>query len=129
MNLDTSGNLLVGTLAANSGTGGLKIGGNFSFGSSALQATTGNHTIADGTVSLTFYSMSANATVTLPAASTNVGRMLWLRNQTTFTVNSASNNVTLLANGAVSNVILSGTAGKWALLMSDGSYWNIIAAN
>jgi hypothetical protein len=129
MKLTSVGNLLIGNTTENSGTGGLKIGGNFSFGSSSLQATTGNHTIADGTVSLTFYSMSANATVTLPAASTNVGRMLWLRNQTAFTVNSASNNVTLLANGAVSNVILSGTAGKWALLMSDGSYWNIIAAN
>ena len=127
--ITSNGNMLIGTTGENAGSGGLKLGGNFSFGSSSLQATTGNYTVTDGVVSVTFYSMSANATITLPTASTNAGRMLWLRVQSAFTVNSASNNVTALVNGAVTNAILPATAGKWALLMSDGSYWNIIAAN
>jgi hypothetical protein len=124
-----SGNVLIGTTVDMTGSGGLKLGGNFSFGASALQATNTNYTVTDGTLSVTFYSLSGNVTVTLPNATTFVGRQIWLRVQSSFTVNSASSNVTALANGAVTNAILPATAGKWALLMSDGSYWNIIAAN
>jgi hypothetical protein len=46
-----------------------------------------------------------------------------------FAVNSASANVVPLAGGAAAAPILTGAAGKYATLQSDGTNWQIMAAN
>jgi hypothetical protein len=129
MRISSPGNLLIGTTTDIPGTGGLRVQGNFSFGTSSVVATTGNYTVADGVSSITFYSLSGTATLTLPSAGTHAGRMIWVRTQSTQAVISASANVTALANGTAGTAILSASQGKWALLAADGSFWNIIAAN
>lgn len=91
------------------------------------QALTGSATINATTYLVTMYGLSGTATLTLPSAV--VGQIIRVRTQSAQAVNSASNNITSLASGAVTNSILPATAGKWADLWWDGSYWNIIAAN
>ena len=127
MTLDASGNLLVGTTSSNSGSSGLKIAGPVAF--TGATGFIGNYTVTASDTWLTGYSLTGTVTITLPTPSTNVGRFLFIRTQSNFAINSASSNVTTLAGGAATTSILSATAGKWAILFCDGSYWNIFAAN
>lgn len=71
----------------------------------------------------------ATITVTLPSASSSTGQ--WRRIQTiaAFTVVSASSNVVPLTGGAAGTAILAGTAGKWAILQSNGTNWVVTAGN
>lgn len=68
-------------------------------------------------------------TVTMPTASSFTGRELYFRTINTGTVISAASNIVPLAGGAAGTAILAGTAGKWAKLVSDGTNWQIMAAN
>jgi hypothetical protein len=67
--------------------------------------------------------------VTLPAASAHVGRSVLIKTIQAQAVNSASSNVVPLAGGAAGTAIVTGTAGKWAQLVSDGTNWVIMAGN
>ena len=86
------------------------------------------------------YSVSANDTslilaptgtftLTLPAASSSGGRLLFLKLTAAFAVNSASANVVPLAGGAATTAIMSATAGSFCQLQSDGTNWQIMNAN
>lgn len=79
-----------------------------------------NEVICNGTASIT---------VTLPAASSWVGRKVRLKTIAAFTVVSASSNVVPLAGGAAGTAILAATAGKYAELVSDGTNWVAMAGN
>lgn|SRR5262245_26741360 len=68
-------------------------------------------------------------TVTLPSPGEVPGKILYLVNYVAFTVDSASANVVGLPPGAPGTAILPATAGKWAILQSNGNFWLIIAAN
>ena len=72
---------------------------------------------------------TATITVTLPAASSWVGRKVRIKTVAAFTVVSASSNVVPLAGGAAGTAILAATAGKYAELVSDGTNWIVMAAN
>jgi hypothetical protein len=73
---------------------------------------------------------SAGAVVyTLPDAVTSKGRELVIRSITNTAVTSATANVVPLAGGAAGTAILSPVAGKWALLVSDQTYWQIMEGN
>lgn len=72
---------------------------------------------------------SATVTVTLPDAATNVGREIWMVTRAAFTVVSASSNVASRTSGALSTSILAATTGRWALLVSDGTVWQLMAGN
>ena len=71
-----------------------------------------------GTVELTF-----------PSASASTGTEFHVKTITNNAVISATSNISPLAGGAASTSILSGTAGKWATLVSDGTNWVIMQAN
>jgi len=94
------------------------------------QALSGSATINANTYLVTMYGLSGTATLTLPSSPT-VGQTIRVRNQSIQAIQSASNNITSLASGAVTNVIipLSAAAGQWADLWWDGSYWNVSAAS
>jgi hypothetical protein len=66
--------------------------------------------------------------VTLPAASSYTGRVVVLKTIQAQAINSASSNVVPLAGGAAGTAIVSGTAGNWAELVSDGTNWLIMKA-
>jgi hypothetical protein len=68
-------------------------------------------------------------TLTLPSAATYPGRWLTIKTVGAQTISSASANVVPLAGGALATPILAATAGKWAELLSNGTYWEIMAGN
>lgn len=72
---------------------------------------------------------TATITVTLPAASSWVGRKVRIKTRAAFTVVSASSNVKPLDADTAGTAILAATAGKWAELVSDGSNWIIMSGN
>ena len=92
------------------------------------EATTITDTILDTDVTIVS-NYAGTQTLTLPAAATYPGRILNLRTITANTVVSATSNVVPLVGGSAVTAILSGTAGKWATVQSDGTDWEIIAAN
>lgn len=88
--------------------------GNFTVGANE------NEIICNGT---------ATITVTLPAASSWVGRKVRIKTRAAFTVVSASSNVKPLDTDTAGTAILAATAGKWAEMVSDGTNWVIMAGN
>ena len=65
----------------------------------------------------------STCTVTLPSASSNLGRTLHFQNYQAQTLVSASSNVVPLVGGAATTAILSNVAGDTATLVSDGTNW------
>jgi len=123
----------VGTLSSLEVTGTVGIGiaiptsklhvvGSFSRGAPVTK--TASFTLAD-TENWIICNGAASITVTLPAASTQVGREISLKNIAAFTVVSASSDVVPLTGGAAGTAILA-TAGTWATLVSDGTNWIIM---
>jgi hypothetical protein len=96
--------------------------------STAIATKTASYT-ATATDSSLIFNCAASCTLTLPSASANTGLILRVRTIAAFTVVSASANVVPLAGGSASTAILAATAGKWALLQSDGTSWLIMEAN
>jgi hypothetical protein len=94
----------------------------------SVATKTANYTATISDSSLIF-NCTASCTLTLPAASANTGRVYYVRTIAAFTVVSSSANVIPLAGGSASTAILAATAGKWAMLQSDGSNWQIMGAN
>lgn len=68
-------------------------------------------------------SFAGTVTLTLPAPEN--GRMITVKTIQNQAVNSALTNVIPLAGGAPAAAIVPNTAGRWACLVGDGSYWNI----
>ena len=91
-----------------------------------MTGTSGSQGNQDGSI---IVNASGTFTLTLLAASGQSGRWLYIKTIAAQAVNSASSNVVPLAGGAASTGILAATAGKWAVLQSDGSNWIIMAAN
>jgi len=72
---------------------------------------------------------AANVTVTLPAASSAPGRMIWIKNLSgTYTVVSASSNVAPQNSATAGTAILAAGGTTWAMLVSDGTNWVIMAS-
>lgn len=71
---------------------------------------------------------SSTCTVTLPVASSYIGRVLRFQNWQSQLLISSSTNVVQLAGGAATTAILPATAGSWATLVSDGASWLITQA-
>lgn len=98
-----------------------------------LQRTIATETGATRTVAITDTHIIANragtVTLTLPAAASFTGRELTVRTIQAQTVVSNASDVVPLVGGAAGTAILAGTAGKWALLVSDGTNWQIQAGN
>lgn len=85
------------------------------------------HTVAVTASSLIF--TTTNCTVTLPAAATFPGRILWVKTVTANSVASASANVQPIGSVTPGTAILAATAGRWAMLQSNGTHWIVMAAN
>jgi hypothetical protein len=85
-------------------------------------------TVATTETSLIF--TTTNCTVTLPSVATYIGRWLFFKNVTANSViSSGATDILPLNSSTPTNAILAATAGKWAWLQSDGTYWVIMAAN
>lgn len=85
------------------------------------------YTVTTTNVSLRFTTTAC--TVTLPAAASFTGRVLYLNNVTAIAVTSASSNVIPLGSNTAGTAILAATAGKFAMIQSDGTNWITMMAN
>lgn len=84
---------------------------------------TANFTVAAGEKWIINNKSGSSCTVTLPTASSNVGRELYFLNHQSQTLVSASSNVVPLAGGSATTAILEAVAGANATLVSDGTNW------
>lgn len=141
-------NTEVRVLSSNTGTGsvlpfGIYVGGaqqaGFGGTNSSMRSlgsfgtgVTVTNTAATYTVGQNDYAVrfaTNNCTVTLPSASTFNGRILILLNYTAVSVTSASSDVVPLGSNTAGTAILAATAGKFAMLQSDGSLWYTLMSN
>jgi len=106
-----------------------KVQVNGSFAGPVPVTVTTDYTVAEDALHIISNRGASNA-LTLPDATTNGGRHLWIRNiGGAFTVVSASSNVVPRVGGAPGTAILPATDGAWALLVSDGTNWQIMASS
>lgn len=110
-------------------TGNYNVSIGSSLGRGAPITKTANFTVADTENWLINNKSGSSCTVTLPTASSYIGREIMIQNWQAQTVVSASSNVIPLAGGSASSSILSGTAGKRATLVSNGTNWQIVDSN
>lgn len=68
-------------------------------------------------------------TITLLAAASYTGKVLFIKNITATAVISATANVVPLGSATAGTAILAATAGKFAMLQSDGTNWVTMMAN
>jgi hypothetical protein len=116
------------TLVNATASGIVSITGNF--GRGAPVTKTADFTVAATENFLINNKSGSTCTVTLPNATTYPGREITIKTIQAQTVVSASSNVVSLDGASTSTAILSGTAGKWATLVSSGSTnWIIMASN
>ena len=92
-------------------------------------AKTASFTLGDTENFIVANGSAANVAITFPTASANTGRIVVVKNLSgTYTVISASSNVKPLASDTAGTAILAATAGKYAVLVCDGTNWVIMAA-
>jgi hypothetical protein len=99
-----------------------------SLGASFPKTKTSNYVIAAVDYSIIFNG-AGSISVTMPTPGSFRGRMLLFKTIAAQTVVSGSSNIVPLATAVAGTAILAATAGKWALLQSDGSNWVIMASN
>lgn len=90
--------------------------------------TVTSDTTLGATHSTVINNRAATNTLTLPAASTCVGRKYHIVTIQAQAVVSASSNVVPRVGGSAGTSILPATDGAWATIQSDGSNWIIIAS-
>ncbi len=88
---------------------------------------TADFTVADTETVLINNKSGSACVATLPSAASNSGRLLLMKTTQAQALNSASSNVVPKAGGAAGTAIATGTAGNWALLVSDGTNWVVMA--
>jgi hypothetical protein len=118
---------------------GVTVGSGLSLASGTLSASTGNYTRYTGT-SITVPATdkyvdihnSGTVTLTLPNAADYTGKEIVVKNSITTLVKSATSNIITFALGttpAVTTILSGSTEAKFAVLVSDGTYWRILQAN
>jgi hypothetical protein len=88
---------------------------------------TASFTVADNETHI-ICNGAASITVTLPSASLWAGREIYIKTIAAQTVVSASSNVKPIATNTAGTAILTNVAGTWALLVSDGTNWVVMAS-
>lgn len=104
----------------------MRVSGSVAFNTPPL-LNAANYTVLVTDFSLRF--TTTNCTVTLPAAASYPGRILILTTVTANSVTSNASNVKPLGSDTAGTAILAATAGKFAYLQSDGSFWITLMAN
>jgi hypothetical protein len=92
---------------------------------------TADFTVADGEIWYINNKSGSTCTVTLPAASSWIGRTLTFKNMQAQTLVSASSNVVPIDSTVAGTSILLAVVGNWVTMVSDGTNWVIMqrAAN
>lgn len=92
---------------------------------STINSGTYTQTTSDASLIVT----TTNCVITLLPAVNYPGQILFVKNITNNSLTSASSNVVPLASATAGTAILAATAGKYAMLQSNGSNWVVMMAN
>lgn len=103
--------------------------GGTSSATSAPVTKTTNFTVADTDIWIINNKSGSTCTVTLPTASSYVGRSLTFQNYQNEQLVSVSSNVVPLSGGPAGIEILADLAGDWATVVSDGTNWVVMLAS
>jgi hypothetical protein len=95
--------------------------------STAPVTKTADFTVADTETFLINNKSGSACSVTLPAAASWSGRILVIKTIQAQAVNSAGSNVVPIDSATAGTAIVTGTAGKWAILVSNGTNWVVMA--
>jgi len=118
----------VGNLSANTlTTSGAATLGSLSLGS--VQGVPGATATVSATTSYVVTYAATSVTLTLPDPSSLPGRILFISNESPQSVSSASANVIPLDGTTAGTVILPALSGRFAILVSNGTNYIIMAAN
>ena len=117
----TSGNLDLATRV----TGVLPVANG---GSGVLATKTADFTLADDEGWIINNKSGSTCTVTLPAASAWLGRVVTFKNLQAQTLVSASSDVAPIGSATPGTAILAASVGAWATLVSDGTNWVVMAS-
>jgi hypothetical protein len=90
---------------------------------------TADFTVGDDENMLINNKSGSACVVTLPAAASWPGRRIVVKTIQAQAVNSASSNVVPRNSGTAGTAIVTGTAGNWAELVSNGTNWVIMAGS
>ncbi|MBU2527536.1 MAG: hypothetical protein KKC03_13145, partial [Bacteroidetes bacterium] len=123
MVITSTGNVGIGTTSP---TSLLTVAGSISTQAPATKTAAYSMIATDSSL---IFNGVASIILTLQAASSYTGRILYVKTIAAFTVDSASANVAPLGSATAGTAILAATAGKWAMLQSDGTNWVIMAGN
>lgn len=118
----TSGTASLQTLTV---TGKLQSSGYTS--STAPVTKTGNFSVGD-TENFIVCNGAGSITVTLPAAASYTGRVIVIKTIAAQTVVSNASNVLPIGSATPGTAILAASAGAWAMLVSNGTNWVIMAS-
>lgn len=97
-------------------------------GIAAPVTKTADFTVATGEIWYINNKSGSTCVVTLPAASSWIGRTLTFKNMQAQLLNSATSNVVPIDSTTAGTAILLGVVGNWATLVSDGTNWVIMQA-
>lgn len=127
----TDANVQLGTLVSGDslvydGTLGYWINKQASALSGAPITKTADFTVAAGETWFINNKSGSACTVTLPSASSFVGRSLTFKNLQAQLLNSASSNVVPIDSTSAGTAILLPVIGNWATMVSDGTNWVIM---
>ena len=84
--------------------------------------------VADNETFLVNNKSGSACVVTLPAAASWTGRILVIKTIQAQAVNSASSNVIPANSNTAGTAIVTNTAGNWAMLVSNGTAWVVMAS-
>lgn len=93
---------------------------------SAPVTKTADFTVADTETFLINNKSGSNCTVTLPAAASWPGRLLFFKTIANHGVVSASSNVAPANSATPGTTITGNSAGNWAIIVSDGTNWVVM---
>lgn len=97
-------------------------------GSGVVATKVADFTLADDEGWIINNKSGSTCTVTLPAASAWLGRVVNFKNLQAQTLVSASSNVAPIGSATPGTAILAASVGAWATLVSDGTNWVIMAS-
>lgn len=95
--------------------------------STAPVTKTGNFSVGD-TENFIVCNGAGSITVTLPAAASYTGRVIVIKTIAAQTVISNASNVLPIGSSTAGTAILAASAGAWAMLVSNGTNWVIMAS-
>jgi hypothetical protein len=98
-------------------------------GSAPITVTTTSYQMDDNTRFLIVNNLAGTTTILLPNPKLNIGRVIKIKTIQAQSVISMTPTVVPLNSENPGTAILSGVAGKWAELVSDGTNWVIMSGN